>query len=705
MIYPCGSQPIWFSRFLFPVVFILCVHVETTYSQTREECLECHADRSLTMERNGRTVPLAVNDSILAASPHAKLVCVACHTGFDKDNVPHKEHIEPVNCLACHRDALMHHAFHPQLISSGGADGMPGMSCKGCHGRHDVVSPRTPGSKFSLASSITSCGACHVGIRNEYLQSAHGKAALLDVSQAPRCLNCHRNPVSDKHRTQASDELKISQARMCLSCHDDKPEIRKAMPEAAGAVNGWFNSLHGVALQRGNALAAVCSDCHGSHTVNRASDPGSPVSRLNTPATCAKCHIDIANQYKTSVHGRLASAGRMDTPSCATCHVEHPGHGKNAVMTAPEHGNQALPCGACHPPARVLITAAVNPSYFTADKPGYHGFAMQNDSLSVTRCASCHGAHDIREKSDSASAVNAANIASTCGACHPDAQARFAGVPIHTRTDLRSSAEFDNRWIRNLYGVLLIVFVGWRVLVNLLDCGKRARRRELNPPLPPGGEQYERLSKCHRSIHWMMICGFAILIVSGLAIHFPHSVIVEKLTGIMPFISAVFKPAHHLGVGLIALVMISHVLQLVILHKGRVFLKDMLPARGDFHDTIKYWKWCFGRCDTIPEFGRFAPFEKSNYWFTVAGVLIIAVTGFCLGKQGYFTEQTMGMIRSIHFYQSMLTTISLIAGHIYNNVFNPDVYPLNRAMIDGMMSEEKMRLLHAREVYKDEREQ
>jgi len=126
---------------IFLVAFSLSL-----FSQTKEECLACHSDKGMTTERNGKTASLFVDDDILAHSAHKKLVCVACHTGFDPNNIPHKEKIIPVQCQTCHQDYLSKHPFHSTLLSKAGKD--VSRMCKECHGTHDIESPKVPGSKL-----------------------------------------------------------------------------------------------------------------------------------------------------------------------------------------------------------------------------------------------------------------------------------------------------------------------------------------------------------------------------------------------------------------------------------------------------------------------------------------------------------------------------------------------------------------------------
>src|SRR3972149_9858496 len=119
-------------------LFALVAAISPADPQSNAACLACHSDKSLTMEKKGKQVPLFVESSVLEKSPHKKLVWVACHAGFDADNVPHKEKIQPVNCKTCHKDAALKHQFHPQMNLAGGLNGRADVSRKDCHGKDGV---------------------------------------------------------------------------------------------------------------------------------------------------------------------------------------------------------------------------------------------------------------------------------------------------------------------------------------------------------------------------------------------------------------------------------------------------------------------------------------------------------------------------------------------------------------------------------------
>jgi hypothetical protein len=127
----------------------LFIPISILSAQSNDDCLACHNDNELTMEKDGKEISIYVNEKILSVSAHQKLSCISCHVGFNPDELPHKENIESINCKSCHKDAPVKHPFHPQLKKANGTNGPANISCKGCHGRHDVISPKKVNSKWN----------------------------------------------------------------------------------------------------------------------------------------------------------------------------------------------------------------------------------------------------------------------------------------------------------------------------------------------------------------------------------------------------------------------------------------------------------------------------------------------------------------------------------------------------------------------------
>ena len=62
---------------------------------------------------------------------------------------------------------------------------------------------------------------------------------------------------------------------------------------------------------------------------------------------------------------------------------------------------------------------------------------------------------------------------------------------------------------------------------------------------------------------------------------------------------------------------------------------------------------------------------------------------------------------AVHFYEAVLATLAILVWHFYQVIFDPDVYPVNFAFIDGRVSEESYKEEHelAYEQMKGEEEQ
>ena len=157
-----------FNLYVFPfLLFLFLGFAGKAMAQTNADCLTCHSDKDLKKEKDGKEISLFMDESILMKSAHAKLSCISCHVKFNPDEMPHKEKIEPIDCKSCHKDAVVKHSFHPQMAKAGGNFASADVSCKQCHGTHDVTSPKKPGAKFSQLNLAESCGRCHNDEKNK----------------------------------------------------------------------------------------------------------------------------------------------------------------------------------------------------------------------------------------------------------------------------------------------------------------------------------------------------------------------------------------------------------------------------------------------------------------------------------------------------------------------------------------------------------
>ncbi len=678
-------------------------------AQTRDDCLMCHSDEGLSAERDGEEVSLYVDATVLDKSPHGKLVCVACHTRFNPEEMPHRANIRPVNCLTCHKGAELKHGFHPQLAAAIASGEDPDVGCKDCHGRHDVVSPKEPDSPFNRKNISAGCGQCHSDVAEEFDLSAHGLAHSADVKGAPDCLICHDRKITVTTNPGNGVGLKLAQERLCLSCHMDNPDVRDRTSPSAGFIAAYEQSVHGSALTNGNANAPNCVDCHGSHQMAKGFDPSSKVSKMKIAETCSKCHGDIAGVFNGSVHGKAVTAGVEDAPTCTDCHGEHTILKHNDPRSPVAKQNlSAQVCSPCHSSVALSTKYGIANDRFKTFTDSYHGLAIRGGSVEVANCASCHGSHNIKPSSDSTSTISKANLVKTCGRCHPGANQRFTVGAVHVNEKSRTEEPLLY-WIATLYILLIVVTIGGMLFHNVIDFVKKSRRklmirRGLIPHPHAGPGMYVRMTGEERFQHAALLISFTTLVVTGFMLRFPEVWWVRWIRDLGGGVFEARSLTHRIAGVVMLAASLYHVYYVSFTKRGRELILDMLPRMQDVRDALAMVKYNLGMRNDRPLFDRFSYIEKAEYWALIWGTMVMGATGLIMWFDntfiGLLTKLGYDVARSIHYYEAWLATLAIIVWHFYFVIFNPDVYPLNVAFWKGTLTEEEMEEDHPLELRK-----
>lgn len=671
-------------------------------AQTKESCLVCHADNALTMEKNGKTVSLFAKEEILNKSPHAKLSCVSCHAGFDPENIPHVAKIQPVQCRSCHKDAPAKHAFHATARSSG-AD--PSALCKECHGTHDIVSPKVPGSKLAASNIAEFCGTCHATQREIFMASVHGQALKANVENAPTCMKCHSVLMSSKSAGTDTAGIKIAQEKMCLACHGTKDAANGV---TAQYVMGYEQSVHAQGLRKGNGNAATCINCHGSHGIKKGGDPNSPVAKTHIQNACAQCHKNIAGTYSASIHGTALAKGNMSAPACTDCHGEHKILGpKDANSPVSKLHVSAEVCTPCHNSVKMSEKFGIATGRSESYLESYHGLAVKAGKTEAANCASCHGVHDILPSSDVRSRINKGNLAQTCGQCHPGANNNFAQGAVH----VSSSKPTDSGMVflvTNIYISLIIATIGGMFLHNVLDFVKKSRRRLKHRRHGPDHDEeighalYLRMTISERLQHGVLALSFTLLVFTGFMLRYPDAWWVLPLRSLSPIIFDIRGIVHRCAAVALVVGSLYHIYYILFVPRGRQLIRDLFPKIQDVYDALGMAKYNLGFSEEKPLLDRFSYVEKAEYWALIWGTIVMSATGLILWLDNTFMgiigKEWWDVSRTVHFYEAWLAALSILVWHFYFTIFNPDMYPMNLAWIHGTISEEEMNDEHPLEL-------
>jgi cytochrome b subunit of formate dehydrogenase len=666
--------------------------------------MECHVDRELDMERDGKMVSLFVEPEVLEHSVHAMWSCVDCHEGYDPDSIPHVAEPARVNCLLCHDDEEMlveTHRFHLKFAEQSlvGVDAT--VSCTECHGGHDILGVKDEGFKFLGAGQVNACGTCHEAPANDFRNSEHMVAGV----HAPSCISCHQVDIVDQGGSLL--EQKKTQSRQCMDCHMEL-EQGKGMMHIGGAafLNQWVHSVHGRALENGNAEAASCVDCHGSHQMLAAMNSDSNVNKFHIVETCQKCHETEAHDFNRSVHATALQAGVWDSPGCSDCHGEHlildTDDPRSPV--SPRNLSQQL-CGECHGSVRLSRKYGLSADRFDTFADSYHGLSVRGGSVEVVNCASCHGYHTILPSSHPDSMVHKDNIVATCGECHPKASELYSSGKVHVSIKPVRPAELGRgwdatpQWVATLYTILIVVVVGGMVVHNLLDFFKKVRRKvkghrhgvvESHVP----HRLYLRMTLNERIQHGVLVISFVILVITGFMLRYPESWWVQGLRNLSSHAFELRSLTHRIA-GVVMLVAgVWHIAYLMLTVRGRELFRELLPRWKDATDMIGVLRYNLGLSKHKPAFERFSYIEKTEYWAMLWGSVLMGLTGVLLWADqmtiNYFGKVGFDVAHVIHFYEAVLATLAIIVWHFYFVIFNPDVYPMNLSWLTGYLSEEEM---------------
>lgn len=457
---------------LLLIFLIAFLNAQSNFAQSNEECMSCHSDPDIYMEKNGRKVKLHVRKFELARSVHSKMLCINCHVGFKADDIPHKTGDMSVNCMVCHSNPKVRHPWHPSMVKATGSKGSPDVNCVGCHGSHTISSPSDENSPLHFTKSIDFCGNCHSDVKKDHLQSEHSIQYVAHNPNAPTCIYCHKQPIT-KGNKLSELELKLNQEKLCLSCH---LHITSIASQYANSLINYEKSVHGRALLAGNNKAAMCVDCHGTHKLQKASHPDSRINHFNVHNICGTCHAEVTKEYMESVHGKSLKAGNKESPSCSYCHGEHDiqkvpdipqvvftksGMNFNIVVN-----NRMVYCVSCHSNEEMMKKYGLA----TVDK-AHNWLPRISSHWDRVRCVDCHSSIEPPHRSHDI--LPPERTVKRCESCHSMNSMLMNTLYRHQKTLSREKYGFINGTIlsdayvigvtRNIY--LNIVSIGIFILV------------------------------------------------------------------------------------------------------------------------------------------------------------------------------------------------------------------------------------------------
>ena len=332
-----------------------------------------------------------------------------------------------------------------------------------------------PAQEHSATGSDTSCLTCHSDPQLEMtFPNGEVLSLYLDVEDFQHsvhgarlaCSDCHQRNIAVPHqspRVQSWRQLALVEYEVCKRCHFEN-------------YTRTLDSMHFDAMAEGKEDAPICTDCHGAHTVIKLTE-----SRREIANTCSRCHDDIADEYRASVHGTaLTEDDNPDVPVCITCHGVH---NIASARTASFRQASVDLCAGCHADKQLTSKYEISSDVFKTYLDDFHGKTVgfyQEDASEVwpdvAVCTDCHGVHDMKKVDDPESSVIKQNLVTTCRQCHEGATANFSSAWLSHYAPSPDNAPIVYV-IKQYYRFLIPAMIFGLALNIVLDLWRLARNR------------------------------------------------------------------------------------------------------------------------------------------------------------------------------------------------------------------------------------
>jgi cytochrome b subunit of formate dehydrogenase len=614
---------------LWLLVAVLCFPVRAA-AQKVEDCLVCHDSKDLTTRREGKEISLYVEGKKFLSSVHGSLACVDCHGDLQNRELPHEEKLAKVECGSCHADEQKLHAesLHGKAVARG--DPLA-PRCKDCHGNHDILPVKDPGSAVAPGRIPYVCGKCHQegtpvqrqreihesNIVANYSESMHGEALLKKgLVVAATCVSCHTAHRVLPHDNPESSVNPENVPSTCGKCHN-------------GIEEQFEGSVHSRNVTKTTDPLPVCNDCHSAHTIMRTDNEG---FKLTIMSQCGRCHETIAKTYFDTYHGKVSQLGYTKTAQCYDCHGSHDILKVTDPRSHLSRTNVVATCQKCHPGATRRFAGYL--THATHHDPAkypwlFWTFWCMTGLLIGTFTAG--GAHTLlwlpralqmrRQNGRAPAAPQAAEYL------------RFT------------------RLNRIQHAVMIVSFMSLALTGLTLKFSYTAWASTLSHLL--GG--FESAGYIHRVAASLMV---------GVFISHLVDLVRRKRREYGSWRKMLFGP------------------------------DSMLPARKDLTDFIASIKWFLG-IGARPRYGRWTYWEKFDYFAVFWGIAVIGLTGLTLWFPEFFTRFLPGWFLNvatiIHSDEALLATGFIFTVHFFNTHLRPEKFPMDIVVFTGRMPVEELR--------------
>lgn len=219
-------------------------------------------------------------------------------------------------------------------------------------------------------------------------------------------------------------------------------------------------------------------------------------------------------------------------------------------------------------------------------------------------------------------------------------------------------------------------------------------------PQNHGKERYfTRFTRAQRTMHAVLFSTFLGLAATGLPIRFSESFWARKFASETGGFGAILF-FHKLCAVVLTVAFLLHVKDIFtrgIMHRDKSIFwgpSSMVANWKDVKDLVGHLRWFVG-LGPRPQFGRYAYWEKFDYWAVFWGMIVIGFSGYAMWFAPFFAHFLPGWalnaVLVIHSEEGLLAILFIFSIHFVNTHLRPDSFPMDMVVFTGVESEEEFK--------------
>jgi formate dehydrogenase subunit gamma len=205
--------------------------------------------------------------------------------------------------------------------------------------------------------------------------------------------------------------------------------------------------------------------------------------------------------------------------------------------------------------------------------------------------------------------------------------------------------------------------------------------------------EIQRFTANELAQHWVLLLTLVVLALTGLGLFAAETWLGRTLIALEGGIEARGN-VHRVSAVVLMLLVGWHFLYVVFTERGHRQLMEMRLHAQDLRDVGALLAFLVGRRGTMPEFGRFTPLQKLQYWGAGLGSLTMVATGLVLwfhtAAMMVMPKWVFDVTTIVHGYEGLILFALLFGWHLYIVHLSPGNFPMQKTFLTGRISAKRL---------------